>query len=214
MLFAHLELTQLFLKGGPIMWPLLLTSIISVAVVLERFFFMARERQLRDQAMVDTILRNVESGKIEQAITAGKESRDFVARTLVYALQHRQQSLSSAILRAANLELKRFNRGISVLDTIVTLAPLLGLLGTVSGMIHAFGLLGGAEIGMPTAISGGIAEALIATAFGLCIAIVSLLPFNYLNSRLEQARHELEDAASHLELLLVKNRGDEELVKP
>lgn len=134
---------------------------------------------------------------------ADEGATDFVARTLLYALQHREESLSSALLRAANLELKRFNRGLAVLDTIITLAPLLGLLGTVTGMIHAFGLLGG-ELDAPTAITGGIAEALIATAFGLGIAITALIPFNYLNARLEQARHEIEDAATHLELLLVK----------
>ncbi len=71
-------------------------------------------------------------------------------------------------------------------------------------MIHAFGLLGASELGAPTAITGGIAEALIATAFGLPIAMISLLPFNYLNSQLEGARQELENAAAHLELLLLK----------
>ncbi len=89
------------------------------------------------------------------------------------------------------------------------MAPLLGLLGTVTGMIHAFGLLGESELGAPTAITGGIAEALIATGFGLAIAILALIPFNYLNSRLEEARHEIEDAASHLELLLMR-RGKTE----
>jgi biopolymer transport protein ExbB len=110
--------------------------------------------------------------------------------------------MSNAFLRAANQELQRFNRGLPVLDTIITLAPLLGLLGTVTGLIHAFGLLGAQELGSPVAITGGIAEALIATAFGLGIAIVALIPFNYLNARLEEARNEIQDAGSQLELLL------------
>jgi biopolymer transport protein ExbB len=71
-------------------------------------------------------------------------------------------------------------------------------------MIRSFGLLGGKELEAPTVITGGIAEALIATAFGLAIAIIALIPFNYLNSRVEEARHEIEDAATHLELLLMK----------
>lgn len=79
---------------------------------------------------------------------------------LGYALEHRDFSFSNALLQASSLELQRFNRGISVLDTIVTLAPLEGLFGTVTGMIHAFGLLGASELGAPTAITGGIAEAL------------------------------------------------------
>ena len=126
---------------------------------------------------------------------------------MTYALTHRETSLSQAILRAASLELKRFSRGLPVLDTVITLAPLLGLLGTVTGMIHSFNLLGNTELGAPTAITGGIAQALIATAFGLGIAIAALIPFNYLNARQEEARHEIEDATSQLELLLVKCSG-------
>ena len=76
------------------------------------------------------------------------------------------------------------------------------MLGTVTGMIHAFGLLGGRELDAPQAITGGIAQALIATAFGLGIAITALIPFNFLNSKLEEARHDIEDAATQLELHL------------
>jgi len=72
----------------------------------------------------------------------------------------------------------------------------------VTGLIHAFGLLGAQELGSPVAITGGIAEALIATAFGLGIAITALIPFNYLNARLEEARNEIQDAGSQLELML------------
>ena len=194
---------QLFKQGGPIMWPLLLTSIVALTVVLERLFFIWRERRRRAPEVVERILTLVEQGRAEDAAKAGQGSEDFVARTLTYAISQRQKSLSNALLRQANRELQRFNRGLSVLDTAITLAPLLGLLGTVTGMIRTFGLLGGSELGAPAAVTGGIAEALIATAFGLGVAIVALLPFNYLNARLEEARHEIEDAASHLELLLV-----------
>lgn len=194
----------LFLKGGPIMWPLLLTSIVAVMVALERLYFIWIESRRREPETVGTILRLAEKGQFTEAVQAGEASSDFVAKTLTYALQHREQALSEALLRAANQELKRFNRGISVLDTIITLAPLLGLLGTVVGMITAFGMLGGEELGAQAAITGGIAEALVATAFGLGIAIIALLPFNYLNTRLEEARHEIQDAGTHLEVVLKK----------
>ena len=198
---------ELFIKGGPIMWPLLLTSIITLGVVIDRLWFIYQEKRSRQPEKVDFMLECLESGLTDNAIEAGTGSTDFVARTMTYALTHRDNSLSQAILRAANLELKRFSRGLPVLDTVITLAPLLGLLGTVTGMIHSFNLLGGAELGAPTAITGGIAQALIATAFGLGIAIAALLPFNYLNARLEEARHEIEDATTQLELLLVKCAG-------
>ena len=122
-------------------------------------------------------------------------------RALGYALAHRETSLESAILYAQAQELKRFRRGIPILDTVITLAPLLGLLGTVTGMMGSFSLIGG-ELSSPGAITGGIAEALIATAFGLGIAITALLPFNFLNTKTEVARHELESAATQLELLV------------
>lgn len=198
---------QIFLKGGPMMWPLLLTSIAAVTVVLERLFFTVRERLRRDPAAVEGIFTAAERGDFESAITQGRMSRDYIARILSGALEHRNVSYSNAILQASNRELQRFNRGISMLDTIVTLAPLEGLFGTVTGMIHAFGLLGASELGAPTAITGGIAEALIATAFGLLIAMASLLPFNYLNTQLEQARQEMENAAAHLEMLLLRSPG-------
>jgi biopolymer transport protein ExbB len=195
---------QLFLKGGPIMWPILFTSIVALTVVSERLFFIVRERLKRQPRVVSDILARVESGDFDGAARIGAGSQDFVAVTLVYALENRDKSVSDALLRAANWELKRFNRGLAILDTVITVAPLLGLLGTVTGMIHSFCFLGGSELGAPSAITGGIAEALIATAFGLGVAILSLLPFNYLNARLEEARHEIQDAASHMEIYLVK----------
>ncbi len=191
-----------FLKGGPLMWPLLLVSLISLSVVIERIIFIVRERRRRQEDVVSTMLTFVERGDQEGAAKTGAQSRDFVARALVYALTHRGHSFSEAMLRAANWELKRFSRGLTILDTVITLAPLLGLLGTVTGMIRAFSLLGGEELGAPTAITGGIAEALIATAFGLGIAITALIPYNYLNARQEEARLEMQDAASHVEIHL------------
>ena len=186
------------------MYPLLLTSFIAVMVVIERLLFMWRERRRRYPDVVSNILSFTESGRIDKAIRLGQHSKDFVARTLVYGLSQRHKSFSNGLLRAANQELQRFSRGLPVLDTIITLAPLLGLLGTVTGLIRSFGLLGAQELGAPAVITGGIAEALIATAFGLGIAIVALIPFNYLNARLEEARHEIEDASTHLELLLME----------
>ena len=187
------------------MWPLLAASIVALSVVLERLLFTLRESLARDPRAVAAIFAAVEGGDVATACAAGRDSRGFVARVLTYALEHRDVSYSNALLEASSLELQRFNRGIAILDTIVTLAPLMGLFGTVTGMIRAFGLLGASELGAPTAITGGIAEALIATAFGLLIAMIALLPFNFLNSRLEQARQEIENAAAHLELLLLKS---------
>ena len=201
-LIARGTLWGYFKKGGPIMWPLLLVSLLSVSVLFERIVFLSVEKRRRQPQVVEDIMGSLERGDVDAALQSGRSSRDFVARCLTYALVHRGKSLTDALSRASANELVRFTRGISLLDTIVTMAPLLGLLGTVTGMISAFGMLGGSELSAPTAITGGIAEALIATTFGLGIAVTTLIPLNYLHARCENARHEMEDATTNLELLM------------
>jgi biopolymer transport protein ExbB len=191
-----------FKKGGPIMWPLLAVSLLAFSVIIERLLFLAIERRRRSPKTLGAIFAALERGHVDAAIEAGKNSRDYIARCLIYALHNRGKSLSDALVRATGEEIHRYTRGVSILDTVVTMAPLLGLLGTVTGMIGAFGMLGGAELSAPAAITGGIAEALIATTFGLGIAIVALVPLNYLHTSAEKARHDLEDSATHLELLM------------
>jgi biopolymer transport protein ExbB len=195
---------SLFLKGGPVMWPLLITSLTAFSVVIERLLFLWRIKMSYSPDIVKAILTKVQRGQIKEAIDEAYGCHDYVVTTLVYGLTHREDALANALMQAASIELKRFSRGLVVLDTTITVAPLLGLLGTVTGMIHAFGLLGSSELQTPTVITGGIAQALIATACGLAIAIIALVPFNYLNARLEETRHEIEQAATHLEILLVK----------
>lgn len=205
------NLIHIFEKGGPIMWPLLVASILSLGTVLERVVFLLNERRKRSWKAQDALFAKVQQGDIAGAIAISKSTKDFVVRTLGYALEHKEQSLPNALLYAQARELKRFQRGTSILDTVITLAPLLGLLGTVTGMMGSFSLIGG-DLSAPGAITGGIAEALIATAFGLGIAITSLLPFNLLNTKLEEARHELDAASNQLELM-VQPRGGTRVVR-
>ncbi len=195
------NLIHIFKKGGPIMWPLLFTSVLALATVLERLVFLANERRKRDPKALETFFAAVGEGDTQRAIRTSKVSKFFVVRALGYALAHKEKSLASALLYAQAQELKRFRRGIPILDTVITLAPLLGLLGTVTGMMGSFSIIGG-ELSSPGAITGGIAEALIATAFGLGIAITALIPFNFLNTKMDDARQEIESAATQLELLV------------
>lgn len=197
---------ELFKFGGPIMWPILLTSLLAITVIIERLIFIFRENSQRDHAAVEQMMEKVESRDIEGAIEVGRKSKDFVARILVYALSHREHSLSNAFVRAANQELTRYQQGLTILDTIITAALLLGLLGTVTGMMETFGALGaGGDIAANAArVMAGVGEALIAVMVGLSVTIITLLPFNYLNSRLEEARHEVEDASNALLLIVNK----------
>lgn len=197
---------ELFKFGGPIMWPILLTSLLAITVIIERLIFIFRENSQRDHAVVEQIMEKVEARDIEGAIEVGRKSKDFVARILVYALTHREHSLSNAFVRAANQELTRYQQGLTILDTVITAALLLGLLGTVTGMMNTFAALGvGGDIAAAAAkVMAGVGEALIAVMVGLSVTIITLLPFNYLNSRLEEARHEVEDASNALLLIVNK----------
>ena len=188
------------------MWPLLLVSIIALSVIIERISFVLKISARRNQQIERDFLSAVSSGDSAKALSIAKSTKDYVVKVLEKGVI--EVAGSQALVHAATAQLKRFARGLTILDTAITISPLLGLLGTVTGMIHAFGLLGAAELSAPTVITGGIAEALIATAFGLSIAIFSLLPFNYLTAQTEEARHEIEQAARRLEMILEKKRSE------
>jgi biopolymer transport protein ExbB len=196
---------DLFIMGEWIMWPMILLSFVLLTVVVERLLFIFRENASREPEVVEKMLEAVERRDVESALVLGKKSKDFIAKILVYSLSNRQYSLSNAFIRASGQELARFSQGMATLDTCITAAPLLGLLGTVTGMMRTFGALGGGDIGAAAgAITGGVAEALIATAFGLLLAIIGLFPYNYLNARAEQAKQDVADVSHALEILLKK----------
>lgn len=202
---SDMSLMDLFHAGKEIMWPILLLSFILITVVVERILFILRENANREPEVVEKMLESVERRDIEGALAIGRKSKDFIAKILVYTLTNKEYSMSNAFVRASSQELARFTQGMATLDTCITAAPLLGLLGTVTGMMRTFGALGGGDVaGAASTITGGVAEALIATACGLLIAIIGLLPYNYLNARAEQAKSEVADASHALEILIKK----------
>ncbi len=204
-LLGDASLMDLFIMGEWIMWPMILVSFLMMTVVVERILFIIRENGSREPEVVEKMLEAVERRDIEGALAIGRKSKDFIAKILVYSLTNRDYSLSNAFIRASGQELGRFSQGIATLDTCITAAPLLGLLGTVTGMMRTFGALGGGDVGAAAgAITGGVAEALIATAAGLAVAVIGLFPFNYLNARAEQAKQEVADVSHALEILLKK----------
>ncbi len=206
-LLGDATVMELFKHGGPIMWPILLVSFLGITVIVERMLFILRENSHREPEVVEKMLESVEKGDIDSALAIGKQSKDFVARILVYSLNNKEYSMHNAFIRAASQELARFQQGMATLDTVITAAPLLGLLGTVTGMMKTFGSMSGDLSSAAGAITGGVAEALIATACGLAIAIVGLLPYNYLNARTEEAKHEVADASNALEILIKKSES-------
>ena len=201
-----------FNQGGPVMWPILIVSIVALTVVIERVFWWSGRWFRRDPKRIEKVFTAIEVGDVAEASRLSRDSRDPVLRMIWNGLNHQHASLQGALQVAAGIEIKRAGRFLVVMDTLVTLAPLLGLLGTVTGLIKAFGALGNEEIAV-VAVTGGIAEALIATACGLGIAIFSLIPFNFFTSRVSNLEFELQTGATNLEVMLeAQNKGHHEEV--
>lgn len=203
---------ETFLKGGPIMWPLLLTATIAVMVVAERVFWWLQLSSRTNARNLEVVYEAIESGDIPKASALSQNSEDPVLQVIWHGLNHHHTSLENALQVAAGTQIEQAGRFLSVLDTIITLAPLLGLLGTVTGIMSAFHFVGNEEVAA-VKVSGGIAEALIATAAGLSTAIVTLIPFNYFNARLAKFTFVLQTAATNVEVLLKASAKPQEPAK-
>jgi biopolymer transport protein ExbB len=192
---------DVFIKGGPIMYPLLICSILALTVIIERAIFWIVEDRRRDRTLVDKVLSLAQGGDWVAVRARIGNSKDFIIRILVAGILHREFSMSKAMETAASDELDRMRQHLPILDTMITVSPLLGIFGTVIGIILSFEILGSAGIEEPQAVTAGIAQALITTASGLGIAILSLFPFNYFNSRVEKAAAAIEKYATSLEIV-------------
>lgn len=186
------------------MYPLLGCSIIALTVIIERAFFWIREDMRRNQPLVDQVLELCRKGDWDTVKEKVAGSRDYIIRILVNGIVHKEFSMTKAMETAAGDEIKRMRRHLGVLDTMITVAPLLGIFGTVLGIITSFEILGSTGIEHPQAVTAGIAQALITTASGLGIAILSVFPFNYFNSRAEGAALAIEKYATSLEIVYEK----------
>jgi biopolymer transport protein ExbB len=195
---------EIFKNGGPVMYPLLLCSIISVTVIIERSFFWIGIGMRRNQALLDEVLDLCRVGDWTAVREKAAGSKNYVIRVLISGILHREYSMIKAMESAAAEEIGRMRRFMGVLDTMITVAPLLGIFGTVLGIISSFDMLGSTGIEHPQAVTGGIAQALITTASGLAIAIITVFPYNYFNSRIERAAQIIEKYATSFEIVYEK----------
>jgi biopolymer transport protein ExbB len=193
-----------FTHGGPVMYPLLACSIISLTVIIERAIFWTREDIRRNPSLVDEVLVFCQDGDWEAVKEKTRRSKDYIIKILVIGILHRNFSLTKAMETAAADEMKRMHSFLGILDTMITVAPLMGIFGTVIGIITSFELLGAGGIENPQAVTAGIAQALITTASGLGIAILSVFPYNYFNARVENAGLAIEKYATSLEIVYEK----------
>ena len=192
---------ETFFKGGPVMYPLLAVLVVAVAVILERMLWWTIERARSNPNKLDQVYAALEEGNVNGASNLARGSKDPIIRTVWHGLNHVHSSVEGALEVASGVEIQRAGRFMSILDTTITLAPLLGLLGTVTGIMGSFTFVGNADLA-PTKVSGGIAEALIATACGLGIAIFTLIFFNFFNSKLAKLQFELQSTSHNLILML------------
>ena len=200
-------LVKYFEAGGPVMWPILVSAIVAVAVIGERVVWWSRECRRREPATLEKLFALIEVGDFKGASELSKDSRDPVIRMVWHGMNHHHSSLQGALQVAAGAELQRAGRFLGVMDTLVTLAPLLGLLGTVTGIFRTFIALGSQSVESAMgSITGGIGEALIATMCGLAIAIFALIPFNYFTRRVARLHFDLESAATNVEVMVAAAR--------
>ena len=195
---------HIFDKGGPVMYPLLVCSIIALSVVIERAIFWFRLGLRSQPALVDEVLELSRRGDWESIRNKTVHAKDYMIKILISGILHREFSMIKAMEAAAADEIKNMRRFMGVLDTMITVAPLLGIFGTVLGIISSFEALGSAGIEHPQEVTIGIAQALITTAAGLGIAILSVFPYNYFNSRVENAAVQIEKYATSLEIVYEK----------
>jgi biopolymer transport protein ExbB len=187
-------------NGGFVMWPLLACSVVVLTIILERTLFWISMAFRRNRAMRDEILIAVEDMDWKKIEEKTDKSNDLIVRVLKMGILHRDYDMSKAMEAEAQHLLRKMSQFMTVLDTMITVAPLLGILGTVIGIISSFKMLGSSGMADPKLVTGGIAQALITTAAGLTISIITVFPYNYFKSRIENAAHLMEKYATRLEV--------------
>lgn len=189
--------TDYFAKGGIVMWPLLLCSIMVVTIAIERFVFYKETDSGSDFA--DEYCALMSENKFAEAMSLAEKTKGECARILFAAMKMAGDNTRkfNFMEAQAGLVIAKLRNRVSYLGVIVTMSPLLGLLGTIVGMINSFSIFN-IKSGQPMAITGGIGEALIATATGLCVAIIALGAHSYFAQRLDTAITNMEQCFSAL----------------
>jgi biopolymer transport protein ExbB len=186
--------------GGPVMWPIILCSVIAVAIVFERLWTL-QDRRVLPSDLIPRVQQLIDTNQVNERVVEAIEKSSPLGRVLAVGLANRHRPREIMMDRLEDTgrhvvhELERF---LNTLGTIAGVAPLLGLLGTVTGIIRAFNAINISGLGDPRVLSGGIAEALVATAGGLVVAIPSLIAYRYLRGRVDRIVVQMEKDAMRL----------------
>jgi len=189
---------ELFRAGGPFMWPILFCSIVAVAVVAERLWTL-RDSRVLPPDLLDRVWQIVESKQVNDKVLAVLEQNSPMGRLLAVGLRHHNRPryvLRERMEDAGRHVVHELERFLNTLGTIAGIAPLLGLLGTVTGIIKSFNAISVGGMGDPRLLSTGISEALVCTAAGLCVAIPALIGYRLLRGRVDRLVVQMEKDAT------------------
>ncbi|MFP4066094.1 MAG: MotA/TolQ/ExbB proton channel family protein [Spirochaetaceae bacterium] len=193
-------------RGGLILVLIIVLSVIAVVIIVERLLFFRRIR-VDESVIIDRLRTTLEKGHYDEALSICENNPSPVTNLMKVGIDKRHQSqetIKAAITDAANLEIPHMERYLSFLGTIAHISPLLGLLGTVTGNIRAFGVLGdfASAGGNPALLAQGISEALVTTAAGLIVAIPAIIFYNALVSKVNHRIIQLENRVTEMVFLL------------
>jgi len=204
-------------KGGPVMYLIILLSIIAFGIVLERIYNFNRAR-IDAQKFMDEIVKHLKRNKVLEAVEMCNHTPGPIAHIIKAGILKHDRSkpeIKEAIDEAALLEIPRLEKHLPIIATIAHIAPLLGLLGTVSGMIKAFQIIQQKALTAtpvnPGDLSGGIWEALLATLAGLAVAIPTYVAYNYLVNQVDNLVYDMERSATDLVNILSSRRDTYEV---
>jgi biopolymer transport protein ExbB len=191
---------ELIVKGGVFMYPIIFCSIVALAVFIERIFLLRRKRIIPDDFVrqVDELIRKE---KFSEAVFLCQSNISSISKIFLAGLKNAKKGMwlvKEAIEERGSREALILEKHVSILGTIANLTPLLGLLGTVSGMIKTFKVISIQGIGNPAPLAGGIAEALITTAAGLSVAIPTLVGHRFLKDKANTLVFEMEEDSIRL----------------
>jgi len=195
---------EIIQKGGLVMYPIILCSIIALAIIIERFYYLYKVR-INTEAFMNNIEITIKRNRIADAIKICEETPGPIAHIVKAGIikhDRPRQEIRESIEDAGHQEVPRLERHISLLATIAHIAPLLGLLGTVTGMVRAFQIIQEKSVSFnpvsPGDLAGGIWEALLTTVAGLIVAIPTVVAYNYLVNRVSDFVLEMERSATEV----------------
>jgi biopolymer transport protein ExbB len=197
-------LWQVFLAGGPVMWPILLCSIFALAIIIEKFLHLHKIK-IDTQDFLGKVLDNIKRHQIKEALKFCDEAKNPISNILkagILKYDRPRDQIKESIEDAALYEIPKLEKNLTALATIAHVSPLLGLLGTVTGMVRCFQTIQAKSATFhpvsPGDLAGGIWEALLTTVAGLVVAIPTFVVYNYLVSRVNNFMLEMEKASTEL----------------